>query len=50
MDHLDKKIRFWILGKKRIIRFRIKDPDLDFSKETRTHVEQFLYDREKWFR
>ena len=44
------KIRFWILGKKRIIRFRIKDPDLDFSKETRTHVERFLYDLEKWFR
>ena len=27
-------IRFWILEKKRNIRFRIKNPDLDFSKET----------------
>ena len=27
-------IRFWILVKKRNIRFRIKNPDLDFSKET----------------
>ena len=27
-------IRFWILVKKRCIRFRIKNPDLDFSKET----------------
>ena len=27
-------IRFWILVKERNIRFRIKDPDLDFSKET----------------
>ena len=28
-------IRFSILVKKRYIRFRIKNPDLDFSKETR---------------
>ena len=28
------KIRFWILVKKRNIRFRSKNPDLDFSKET----------------
>ena len=27
-------IRFWILVKKRKIRFRIKNPDSDFSKET----------------
>ena len=27
-------IRFWILVKKRNIRFRIKNPDLDFSQET----------------
>ena len=27
-------IRFWILVKKRNIRFRMKNPDLDFSKET----------------
>ena len=27
-------IRLWILVKKRNIRFRIKNPDLDFSKET----------------
>ena len=27
-------IRFWILVKKRNIRFGIKNPDLDFSKET----------------
>ena len=50
MDHLDQKSVFGSVGKKLIIRFRIKDPDLDFSKETRTHVEQFLYDLEKWFR
>ena len=28
-------IRFSILAKKRYIRFRIKNPDLDFSEETR---------------
>ena len=28
-------IRFWILVKKRNIRFRIKNPDLDFSEEAR---------------
>ena len=33
-------IRFWILVKERNIRFRIKDPDLDFSKET--------HDLESW--
>ena len=27
-------VRFWILVKKRYIRFRIKNLDLDFSKET----------------
>ena len=27
-------IRFWILVEKRNTRFRIKNPDLDFSKET----------------
>ena len=27
------KIYFWILVKKRNIRFRIRNPDLDFSKE-----------------
>ena len=30
-------IRFWILVKKRNIRFRIKNPNLDFSKETHPH-------------
>ena len=31
------RIRFWILVKKRNIRFRIKNPNLDFSKETHPH-------------
>ena len=31
-------IRFSILVKKRYIRFRIKNPDLDFSKETRPNA------------
>ena len=30
-------IRFWILVKKRNIRFRIKNPNLDSSKETHSH-------------
>ena len=34
----ESKIRFWILVKKRNIRFRIKNPDLDFTKETHPYV------------
>ena len=30
-------IRFWILVRKRYIRFRIKNLDLDFSKETHSN-------------
>ena len=35
-------IRFWILVKKRNIRFRIKNPDLDFSKETHPKYQIFM--------
>ena len=38
------KIRFWILVSKRNIRFQIKNPDLDFSKETHP---SFFSKREK---
>ena len=35
-------IRFWILVKKRNIRFRIKNLDLDFSKETHPKYQIFM--------
>ena len=35
-------IHFWILVKKRNIRFRIKNPDLDFSKETHPKYQIFM--------
>ena len=35
-------IRFWILVRKRNIRFRIKNPDLDFSKETHPWMLIFM--------
>ena len=36
-------IRFWILVKKRNIRFRIKNPDLDFSKETHPKYQCHMF-------
>ena len=42
IDHMDQYIRFRILVKKQNISFRIKNSDLDFSKETQRYSRKHL--------